>query len=64
MTKNVTLEEIYQQWYKSLSYKKKKFMDAYNERATTASEFRKKKRALGKTLHKHQKYIDISKKKS
>ena len=56
------IEEVYQKWYDSLSYGKKKFMDAYNERETSVKEFRKKKRMLGKTLHKNQKYIDISKK--
>ena len=56
-------EEVYQKWYDSLSYGKKKFMDSYNDRDTTVKEFRKKKRMLGKTLHKKQKYIDISKTK-
>ncbi len=63
MVKNTDVQNIYDQWYNSLSYKKKKFMDSYNERETTVKEFRKKKRELGKTLHKKQKYIDISKNK-
>ena len=57
------INEIYKEWYNSLSYGKKKFMDSYNERQTSVKEFRKKKRGLGKTLHKNQKYIDISRTK-
>lgn len=62
MTKNNEIEKIYQQWYNRLPYRKQKYMDAYNDRETTTQEFRKKKRQLGKTLHRHQKYVDISKK--
>ena len=47
-------KELYDKWYSSLPNKKKHFMDSYNERATTVSEFRKKKSALHKPLHRRQ----------
>jgi len=63
MQKDQDIKEIYSKWYDSLSNKNKKFMDSYNERSTTAAEFRRKKRLLGKTNYKNQKYIDINKPK-
>ena len=47
-------KELYEQWYSGLSKGKKRFMDSYNERATTVKEFRKKKSDLHKPLHKRQ----------
>lgn len=47
-------KDLYDKWYATLSKGKKRFMDSYNDRATTASEFRKKKSELHKPLHKKQ----------
>lgn len=54
----------YMAWYSTLSKSKQKSLENCNDRETSVREFRKKKRALGKTLHKNQKYVDISKRKS
>lgn len=47
-------KELYEGWYSTLSKDKKQFMDKYNERTTTISEFRKKKSLLNKPLHRKQ----------
>lgn len=54
MTKHSEIKELYNKWYSSLSKGKKNFMDSYNERDTTAKEFRKKKKELNKPLYPKQ----------
>lgn len=48
------VNDLYNKWYSHLSKGKKHFMDSYNERATTAKEFRKKKKELNKPLYPKQ----------
>lgn len=47
-------KELYDKWYATLSKGKKRFMDSYNERFTTANQFRKKKKDLHKPLYPKQ----------